>query len=102
MDKQELQRLINVKTIAHTSSLSETRYNGQPSDWELYFKERCDQYHTQQSVEKQFGITINFTIQIGPDSVAKIDSSADVIVIVAKEDFVTMNQNLFVEACGRP
>jgi len=102
MDKQELQRLINVKTIAHTSSLSETRYNGQPSDWELYFKERCDQYHTQQSVEKQFGITINFSIQIGPDSVSKIDSSADVIIMVAKEDFVTMNQKLFVEACGRP
>ena len=102
MDKQELQRLINVKTITHTSSLSETRYNGQPSDWEIFFKHRCDQYLTQQSVEKQFGITINFSIQTGPDSVAKIDSSADVIIMAAKEDFVTMNQKLYAEACGRP
>ena len=101
MDKKELQRRIHAKTIVSTSTLNPNRVFEQPPDWELYWTNRGI-FVSKERLEKQFGCSINFSIQMGRDSISKIDSSADLIIIVAKEDFVTMNQNLFVKACGRP
>ena len=101
MDKKELQRRIHAKTIVSTSTLDPDRVFEQPPDWELYWTNR-GVFVSKERLEKQFGCSINFSIQMGRDSITKIDSSADLIIIVAKEDFVPMNQNLFVKACGRP